>query len=177
MAPLDHRYPIDRLMTRMIPGGNGATVSKGFGACLAFILLIMCACSSAASPAGASSPPTAPVTGSQVSPTPSPPADSAAAVSIQGKLVFTRTTGRDEQSYHLLTAGAEKKISDAGFYCYGTRTSPDAERIIVMPGEDQPQPTPVTGGTIALDGSDYRQFTLRDAQLNLVPEAWSPDVE
>ena len=43
-----------------------------------------------------------------------------------------------------------------------------------MSGQD-PQPTPVTGGTVNLDGSGFKRLRLTDPKLNLVPQAWSPD--
>ena len=43
-----------------------------------------------------------------------------------------------------------------------------------MTGAD-PQPTPVTGGTINIDASDFERLRLTNSKLNLIPQAWSPD--
>jgi len=43
-----------------------------------------------------------------------------------------------------------------------------------MPGQD-PLAPPVTGGSLAVDGSDFVRLPLTDPTLNLIPQAWSPD--
>ena len=44
-----------------------------------------------------------------------------------------------------------------------------------MPGG--PPPTPITGGKLSLDRTDFELLALTGPTLNLVPEAWSPDGE
>ena len=36
-------------------------------------------------------------------------------------------------------------------------------------------PTPITGGLLSIDGTDFTLLHLNDPTLNLVPQAWSPD--
>src|SRR6266571_9468854 len=127
------------------------------------LLVALTACS------GASSGPTA---HSSVAPT-----VSGETVHLDGHILFTRTASyRDIQA--IFTADAdgqnERRLTDLGQYCCVLRLSPDHNRILVMTGAD-PQPTPVTGGTITIDGSDFKRLPLTNPQLNLVPQAWSPD--
>jgi Tol biopolymer transport system component len=125
------------------------------------LLVALTACS------GVSSGPTA---HSSVAPT-----VSAETVHLDGHILFTRTSYPDLQA--IFTADAdgqhEQRLTDPGQYGL-TRLSPDHQRILVMTGAD-PQPTPVTGGTINIDGSGFKRLRLTNPKLNLVPQAWSPD--
>lgn len=93
-----------------------------------------------------------------------------------GHIFFTRTAGGDRQTN--FEAGAdgsgEHALTALGDYCCLLRVSPDGTRILVMPGQD-PLPTPVTGGTLAIDGTNFIRLPLTDPTLNLIPQAWSPD--
>ncbi len=114
--------------------------------------------------------------------TPAPPGTSATSASptgaatsssgAEGQLLFSRTTGRDEQSLYLATAIGERQISEPGEYCCVFRVSPQHDRVLVLPGGDISPP--VTGGTVSLDGTDFHRLTPTDAKLNLIPTAWSP---
>jgi dipeptidyl aminopeptidase/acylaminoacyl peptidase len=92
---------------------------------------------------------------------------------LRGQLLFTRTSGDDEQALYLLSGGHERRISAPGDYCCVVQVSPDRRRILVLPGGDIPPP--VTGGTIDLQGGDFRRLKLTDPKLNLIPTTWSPD--
>jgi Tol biopolymer transport system component len=94
-------------------------------------------------------------------------------VSVQGHLLFTRTTGEDLQTIFMASGHSESRLTDPGSYCCLLRISPDHRRMLVMPGGDIPPP--VTGGTINLMGTDFKRLKLMDKTLNLVPQAWSPD--
>jgi WD40-like Beta Propeller Repeat len=112
-----------------------------------------------------------PVAGSSVVPT-----VSADTIRLGGNILFTRTTGTDLQAIFTSDADGqhERRLTDPGQYCCLLRLSPDHNRILVMTGAD-PQPTPVTGGTINIDGSNFKRLRLTNPKLNLVPQAWSPD--
>src|SRR5258706_9318001 len=105
-----------------------------------------------------------------------PPTVSAKTVHLDGQILFTRVSYPDVQA--IFTADAdgqhERRLTGPGQYCCVLRLSPDHNRILVMTGEDPP-PTPVTGGTIKIDGSDFKRLQLTNPKLNLVPQAWSPD--
>lgn len=102
-------------------------------------------------------------------------ASAATGPALSGHTVFTRTYYPDRQA--IFAAGAdgtgEHQLTAPGDYCC-PRVSPDRARILVMPGQD-PLPTPITGGTLAIDGSGFVRLSLTDPSLNLVPQAWSPD--
>lgn len=93
-----------------------------------------------------------------------------------GQILFTRTYAGDQQAIFAADADGsnEHRLSAPGEYCCLLRVSPDRTRILVMPGQD-PLPTPVTGGTLGIDGAGFVRLPLRDPSLNLVPQAWSPD--
>jgi Tol biopolymer transport system component len=103
---------------------------------------------------------------------------SAGQLEPSGFILFGRVTGRGHVGVNL-TANAdgsdERQLTEPGEYCCLLRISPDHSSILVMPGEDPPPGTPVTGGMLSLDGSDFELLTLTDPTLNLVPQAWSPD--
>jgi Tol biopolymer transport system component len=103
-------------------------------------------------------------------------ADEASRIGLAGHILFTRTSGDDLQT--IFTADAdgqhERQLTEPGQYCCVLKVSPRHDKILVMTGAD-PQPTPVTGGTLNLDGSGFKRLRLTDPKLNLVPQAWSPD--
>jgi Tol biopolymer transport system component len=88
-------------------------------------------------------------------------------------LFFTRTTEGDAQAIYAASGNSERRVTAPGDFCCVLRVSPNHRRILVMPGGDIPPP--VTGGTINLNGGDFRRLMLTDPTLNLVPGAWSPD--
>ncbi len=126
------------------------------------LLVVLTACSGVSS---------GPAAHSSVAPT-----VSAETVHLDGHILFTRVAYPDVQA--IFTADAdgqhERRLTGPGQYCCVLRLSPDHNRILVMTGEDPP-PTPVTGGTINIDGSDFKRLQLTNPKLNLVPQAWSPD--
>jgi len=97
-------------------------------------------------------------------------------VHLDGHILFTRTFYPDLQAIFTADANGqhEQRLTDPGQYCCVLRLSPNHQRIMVMTGAD-PQPTPVTGGTINIDASDFERLRLTNPNLNLVPQAWSPD--
>jgi Tol biopolymer transport system component len=98
--------------------------------------------------------------------------------SLTGRIVFIRTgTAGDIQSFYVINADGtgERQITRPGEVCCLDRVSPDRTRILVMPGGDAG--IPVTGGTIAIDGTDFERLPLQGPTLNLVPQAWSPNGE
>jgi Tol biopolymer transport system component len=97
---------------------------------------------------------------------------------LEGHILFTKTYPGDVQAVFTANADGqhERRLTDPGQVCCGLRLSPDHTRILVMPGSGAgPQPNPVTGGTISLNGSDFKPLVLTNPTLNLVPGAWSPD--
>jgi Tol biopolymer transport system component len=72
---------------------------------------------------------------------------------------------------YLYHAGRERQVTQPGGPA-GSRVSPNHRLILVGPSDDA---IPITGGTIDLNGQNYRRLELHDATLNLVPQAWSPD--
>ena len=114
-------------------------------------------------------------------PGPSAPSASApAAVSEptlhpQGTIVFLRTTGDDDHAYYIAKADGteERQLTQPGEYGGINRVSPDRSQIMVIP-EGQ-LPTPVTGGLLTIDDTEFTLLHLNDPTLNLVPQAWSPD--
>jgi hypothetical protein len=97
----------------------------------------------------------------------------AATATLQGHLLFTRTTSPDRQALYVLFAGHERRVTEPGDYCCVVRISPNHRRILVVPGGDIPPP--VTGGTINLNGGDFHRTKLTDPTLNLIATTWSPD--
>jgi Tol biopolymer transport system component len=97
------------------------------------------------------------------------------ALSPEGTILFLRTSGNDVHTFYLANADGsdERKLTDPGDYCCLNRVSPDRSKILVMPGGEPP--TPITGGILAIDGTDFSLLRLHDRTLNLVPQAWSPD--
>ena len=92
-----------------------------------------------------------------------------------GTILFVRTTGNDSQAFYIANADAtdKRQLTQAGEFCCVNRVSPDRAEILVMPGGEPP--TPVTGGLLTMDGTNFTLLKLNDPTLNLVPEAWSPD--
>ena len=91
---------------------------------------------------------------------------------LRGAVLFDRTTPGDIHSIYVLQAGAERRLTEPGAYQLG-RLSPDHRVILVIPGGDLP--SPITGGTLDLDGTHFRRLPSKDLTLNLLPSAWSPD--
>ena len=95
---------------------------------------------------------------------------------LEGHILFGRTTGGDLEGVDY-TANAdgtgERQLAVPAGYCC-PKTSPDGSRIMVMT-DAQPAGGPITGYTVAADGSDPVRLPLTDPALNLVPQAWSPD--
>ena len=114
-------------------------------------------------------------------PIPSAPSASASEAALepalrpQGTIVFLRTTGDDDHAYYIAHADGtdERQLTQPGEYGGVNRISPDRSQILVIP-EGQP-PTPITGGLLIIDGTDFTLLHLNDPTLNLVPQAWSPD--
>lgn len=112
---------------------------------------------------------------------PAIPSESASAPSAEpalrpeGTVLFLRTTVGDEHAYYLANADGtnERQLTQAGPYCCNNRISPDRSQILVMPGGGDA--TPITGGLLSIDATDFTMLHLNDPTLNLVPEAWSPD--
>jgi hypothetical protein len=125
---------------------------------------------------GPSSQASAVVATASPSATASPTTPTASAAVATGQILFTRTYQGDQQAIFAADADGsnEQRLTAPGDYCCLLRVSPDRTRILVMPGQD-PLPTPVTGGTLAIDGSGFVKLALKDPSLNLVPQAWSPD--
>lgn len=125
----------------------------------------LAACSSAAS------------SSSQPIPSASAPESVAAsepALHPKGTIFFLRTTGNDQHAIYTANADGtdERQLTQPGEYCCLNRLSPDRSQILVMPGVDS---TPVTGGLLSIDGTEFTLLHLNDPTLNLVPQAWSPD--
>jgi Tol biopolymer transport system component len=122
-----------------------------------------------------------PTPSATAAPSPSSPAASAPvaasepALHLQGIIVFLRTTGDDDHAYYIANADGteERQLTQPGEYGGINRVSPDGSQILVIP-EGQ-LPTPVTGGLLTIDGTDFTLLRLNDPTLNLVPQAWSPD--
>ena len=93
----------------------------------------------------------------------------------EGTILFLRTTGNDVHTYFTANADGthERPVTEPGDYCCINRVSPDRSSILVLPGGQAP--TPVTGGLVSMDGTEFTPLNLSDPTLNLVPEAWSPD--
>lgn len=92
-------------------------------------------------------------------------------VVLPGHILFNRTRDPDVSNIYLYYAGHEKQVTAPGSYS-GIRVSPNHRLILVGPSDDA---TPVTGGTIDLNGKHYKRLKLHDPTLNLVNQAWSPD--
>src|SRR5215212_9389902 len=90
---------------------------------------------------------------------------------LPGHILFDRTLGGDVSNIYLYHAGRERQVTQPGGPA-GSRVSPNHRLILVGPSDDA---IPITGGTIDLNGQNYRRLELHDATLNLVPQAWSPD--
>jgi Tol biopolymer transport system component len=134
--------------------------------------LLVVACGSAitaSSPNARASPSSQPSPGSSSTSAATEPVSS-------GQILFTRTSKGDRQAIFAAAADGtgEHQLTAPGDYGGIVRISPDGTRILTMPGHD-PLPTPVTGGTLAVDGSGFVRLPLTDPTLNLVPQAWSPD--
>jgi WD40-like Beta Propeller Repeat len=91
---------------------------------------------------------------------------------LPGHVLYDRTTGADVHSIYLLTAGSEKRLTEPGEYQLG-RISPDHRHILVLPAGEQP--SPITGGTLDIEGQHFTPLPRKDRTLNLLPAAWSPD--
>jgi len=104
------------------------------------------------------------------------PTASATEPASAGQILFTRTADGDRQTIFAAAADGtgEHQLTQPGDYGGVVRTSPDGTRILTMPGQD-PLAPPVTGGMLAIDGSDFIRLPLTDPTLNLIPQAWSPD--
>ena len=96
---------------------------------------------------------------------------SAVPIGLDGRILLTGET--------LDVANADgtdrREVHPPGAYCCVNRISPDRTQILVMPGTDETGS--VRGGTLSLDGTEFRLLPRPDETLNLVPEAWSPDGE
>ena len=113
---------------------------------------------------------------------PSPSAQSAAAsmavvepaMHPEGTIVFLRTTGDDDHAYYTANADGteERQLTQRGEYGGINRVSPDRSQILVIP--EGHMPTPITGGLLTIDGTEFTALQLSDPTLNLVPQAWSP---
>ena len=119
-------------------------------------ILILAACQSSA-PAATSTSPDA--TGTP----------SSEPISLEGRILLNGET--------LYVANADgtgrEPVHEAGAYCCADRISPDRSLILVMPGTDDTGS--VRGGTLTLDGSEFKLLPRPDETLNLVPQAWSSD--
>jgi WD40 repeat protein len=96
----------------------------------------------------------------------------------EGTIAFIKVTGEgDTQAFFTAEAdgSGERRLTAPGDYCCVLRRSPDGSGILAVPGGAPP--TPITGGVLSLDGSEFELMELRDPTLNLVPQAWSPDGE
>ena len=134
------------------------------------VAIAVAVCSAACSAPGQSS--------SEASPSSSVPASAAAsqpALSPEGTILFLRTTGNDIQAYYTANADGtdERQLAQPGEYCCNDEISPDRTQILVAPGGAPP--TPITGGLLSIDGTQFTLLHLHDPNLNLVPEAWSSD--
>ena len=92
--------------------------------------------------------------------------------------MFVRVIGGgDVQGIFIADAdgGGERQLTAPGDYCCVARISPDRSGFLVMPGGAPP--TPITGGVLSADGSEFELLELTDPTLNLVPQTWSPDGE
>lgn len=123
------------------------------------------------------------VVASEAAPTPTstptparPSAPTATEPAIAGRILFTRTAGGDRQTIFAAAAdgSGEHQLTPPGDYGGVVRISPDGTRILTMPGQD-PLAPPLTGGSLAIDGTDFMRLPLTDPTLNLIPQAWSPD--
>ena len=135
--------------------------------------VMVAACSSGAPaslPVPASLAPTTPP--ASTSPSASQTSSAGATVVLTGSVLHDRTTGNDVHSIYLLEDGVDTPLTQPGAFFLGP-VAPDRKRMLVMPGGDIPPP--ITGGTLDLDGTNFRRLPLTDATLNLVPAAWSPD--
>jgi Tol biopolymer transport system component len=105
--------------------------------------------------------------------TPSP--TSAPALHPEGRILFMTAAMNDVSNYYTANAdGTDRQhLVNGGSYCCLDRVSPDRSQILVMPGGEPP--APVTGGVLSIDGTDFTPLKLKDPNLNLVPQAWSPD--
>ena len=92
---------------------------------------------------------------------------------VTGHLLYWKTERHDAQTFFRLDDEGEHQITQPDSFCCLMRVSPDREHILTMPVEDL---SPVTGGTIGIDGSGpFQPLHLLDPTLNLVPQAWSRD--
>lgn len=125
------------------------------------VIVLLGGCTGHASPAALPPPPS-----------PSPAVESPRpGLVLPGRVVFDRCRHGDVSNIYLYSAGREKQVTEPGGYS-GSRVSPNHRLIQVGPSDDT---TPITGGTIDLNGHNYKRLTLHDPTLNLVPDAWSPD--
>jgi Tol biopolymer transport system component len=116
-------------------------------------VLILAACQGSATPS-------APGSTGQASPE---------AISLDGHILLN-----GETLYVADADGSDRKeVHAPGAYCCVNRISPDHTAILVMPGTDDTGS--VRGGTLSIDGSEFKLLPRPDETLNLVPQAWSPD--
>ena len=109
---------------------------------------------------------------------PSQPSEAESSSAPAGTIAFSRVVGGgDVQALFTADAdgSAQEQLAGPGEYCCVLRLSPGRSGILVMPGGAPP--TPITGGVLSADGSEFELLRLRDPTLNLVPQAWSPDGE
>ena len=149
--------------------------SQAFVSSVVLVALVT-GCGTSTPSIGSSGPSASVVVAASPSTQPNPPTPVVSESAASGQILFTRTYDGDQQAIFGADADGsnEHRLSAPGEYCCLLRVSPDQARILVMPGQD-PLPTPVTGGTLAIDGSGFVRLPLRDPSLNLVPQAWSPD--
>ena len=93
---------------------------------------------------------------------------SAQPISLEGHILLT-----DGGLYVANADGSERQLVYAeGAYCCINRLSPDETRVLVMPGDDFTGA--VRGGTLTLDGSEFKLLPQPDETLNLVPSVGGP---
>jgi Tol biopolymer transport system component len=92
-----------------------------------------------------------------------------------GTILFLRTGDGDSHAFYIANADGtdERRLTRLGEYCCNNRISPDGSEILVMPGGSLQ--TPITGGILSIDATEFTALHLNDPTLNLVPQAWSPD--
>jgi hypothetical protein len=134
-----------------------SAVGRMHGLVVSF-LIAACGGGGVASPSAAQ--PTNPI-----EPTP-PPATGRSSISLDGKLLYDRTTAGDVHSIYVLEKGVEKPITDPGAY-ERSGISPDFKTLLVIPGGEGPQP--IGGGILNIDGTGYRAIPSHDETLNLIP--------
>ena len=109
---------------------------------------------------------------------PLPPASTGLASSpptvvLPGSVLYVKTAAGDTHGIYSLEGGSERQLTEPGAYQLVGPVSPDLRHILVFPGGQIP--VPLTGGTLDIDGTNFRGLERTDPTLNMVPTAWSPD--